>query len=236
MRVECNRQRVYIRRRHNQNNGTPQRDCFILRRDGTIEGAVDWNYDSITRLEVHPIDERPLLLKEGTFTTTANRMQQSRGYNYSSRNISIQRSNTTVQGVTHRIVGETDTGHPYSGFLAVSSCANVTLRDCFVTGHKTCSTIGAAGKPVSMGTYNLAANDVVNFTIIGCRMDNICDTTRWGVIGTNFCKTSSSKIAHSRAWTRTKASPAPTRSAAARSATPDSTPSAAARSPPRTPR
>jgi hypothetical protein len=29
---------------------------------------------------------------------------------------------------------------------------------------------------------------VVNFAMIGCRMDNICDGTRWGVIGTNFCK------------------------------------------------
>jgi hypothetical protein len=85
-------------------------------------------------------------------------------------------------------VGETDVGHPYHGFLAVSSCANVTLRDCFLTGHKTYSTIGAAGKPVSMGTYDVTANEVVNFTMIGCRMDNICDPTRWGVIGTNFCK------------------------------------------------
>ena len=40
--VENDRQRRYIRRGLNQNNGTPQRDCFILRRDGTIEGAIDW--------------------------------------------------------------------------------------------------------------------------------------------------------------------------------------------------
>jgi hypothetical protein len=39
-----------------------------------------------------------------------------------------------------------------------------------------------------MGTYDVTANEVVNFTMIGCRMDNICDPTRWGVIGTNFCK------------------------------------------------
>jgi hypothetical protein len=115
-------------------------------------------------------------------------MKQDKGYNYWSRNIAISRSNTTVEGLTHHVVGETDVGHPYSGFLAVSRCANVTLRDCFVTGHKTYTTIGAAGKPVSMGTYDLSANEVVNFTMIGCRMDNICDTTRWGVIGTNFCK------------------------------------------------
>lgn len=186
--VENNRKKIYIRRGLNQNKGTPQRDCFILRRDGTIEGAIDWDYETVTRVEALPIDERPLVIKGGTFTTTANRMKQGKGYNYWSRNIAIHRSNTTVVGLAHHIVGETDFGHPYGGFLAVSRCANVTLRDCFVTGHKTYQTIGAAGKPVSMGTYDLSANEVVNFTMIGCRMDNICDTTRWGVIGTNFCK------------------------------------------------
>jgi hypothetical protein len=186
--VENNRKRVYIRRGLNQNNGTPQRDCFILRRDGTIEGAIDGDYDTITRVEARPIEEQPLVLKGGIFTTHANRMQQDKGYNYWSRNIAISRSNTTVEGLTHHIVGETDTGHPYGGFLAVSRCANVTLRDCFVTGHKTYQTIGSARKSVSMGTYDLSANEVVNFTMIGCRMDNICDPTRWGVIGTNFCK------------------------------------------------
>lgn len=188
VRVENSGKRVYIRRGLNQNNGTPQRDCFILRRDGTIEGDIDWDYATITKVEAHPIDERPLVLKGGIFTTNANRMKQEKGYSYWARNITITRSNTTVAGLTHHVVGETDVGHPYSGFLAVSGCANVTLRDCFVTGHKTYSTIGAAGKPVSMGTYDVSANEVVNFTMIGCRMDNICDPTRWGVIGTNFCK------------------------------------------------
>lgn len=188
VRVENNRKRVYIRRGLNQNNGTPQRDCFILRRDGTIEGAIDWDYETITRVEARPIDVQPLVLRGGVFTTIANRMRQEKGYNYWSRNIDITRSNTTVVGVTHRITGEGDHGHPYNGFLAVSSCANVTLRECFVSGHKTYTTIGAAGKPVSMGTYDLSANEVVNFTLSGCRMDNICDPTRWGVIGTNFCK------------------------------------------------
>jgi hypothetical protein len=188
VRVENNRKRIYIRKGLNQNNGTPQRDCFILRRDGTIEGAIDWNYDAITRVDARPIDDQLLVLKGGVFTTTANRMKQENGYNYWSRNIAISRSNTTVEGLTHQVTGETEVGHPYSGFLSVSGCANVTLRDCFVTGHKTYSTIGAAGKPVTMGTYDLSANEVVNFTMIGCRMDNICDPTRWGVIGTNFCK------------------------------------------------
>lgn len=188
VRVENSQRRRYIREGLNQNNGSAQRDCFILRRDGTIEGAIDWDYDVVTRVEARPIDEQPLVLRGGIFTTRANRMKQETGYNYWLRNIAITRSNTTVVGLTHHVVDEGEFGHPYSGFLSAQSCANIVFRDCFVTGHKTYSTIGSAGKPVSMGTYDLNANEVVNFTMIGVRMDNICDATHWGVIGTNFCK------------------------------------------------
>lgn len=186
--VENDGQRRYIRRGLNQNKGTPQHDCFILRRDGTIEGAVDWDYETITRVEAHPLDQQPLMLAGGVFTTRANRMKQEIGYNYWSRNIVITRSNTTVVGLAHHVVGETEYGHPYSGFLSVRRCANVTLRDCFVTGHKIYTTVGNAGKPVSMGSYDLTAYDVVNFTMKGVRMDNLYDTTRWGIIESSFCK------------------------------------------------
>ena len=178
----------YIRRGSNRNAGTPQRDCFILHRDGAIEGDIDWDYAHISRVEVRPIDDQRLVLRGGVFTTIANQMQQEVGYNYWARNIQITRSNTEVDGLTHHVEGETSVGHPYSGFLHVSKCANVTLRNCFASAHKTYKTIGAAGTPVSMGSYDYTANSVVNFTMINCRMDNITDRSRWGVIGTNFCK------------------------------------------------
>ncbi len=178
----------YIRRGANRNLGTGQRDCFILRRDGTIEGAIDWDYDNVSRVEARPIDENRLVLRGGVFTTVANRMEQAVGYNYWSRNIVIRRSNTEVEGLSHYVVGETAVGHPYAGFIQVSDCANVTLRNCFASAHKTYQTIGAAGRPVNIWSYDYSASGVVNFTMVKCRMDDICDRSRWGVIGTNFCK------------------------------------------------
>jgi hypothetical protein len=180
--------RRYIRRGLNQNAGVPQRDCFILHPDGTIEGIIDWDYDTITRIETKPIDDKPLLLQGGIFTTFANRMKQEIGYNYWSRNIVITRSNTKVDGLTHYVVGEIVVGHPYAGFLSVHNCANFTLSNSFFTGHKIYSTIGSAGKPVNMGSYDVHANNVVNFHMNNCRMNHICDRTRWGVIASNFCK------------------------------------------------
>lgn len=186
--VRNDRIKRFIRRGLNQNSGTAQRDCFILHRDGSIEGAIDWDYDHISRVDARPIDAKKLVLRGGVFTTIANRMKQAIGYNYWSRNIVISRSNTEVRGLQHDVVGETAVGHPYSGFISVQSCANVTLRDCVATAHRTYRTIGAAGKPVSMGSYDYSANSVVNFTMINCRMKDINDRSRWGVIGTNFCK------------------------------------------------
>ena len=178
----------FIRRGLNQNAGTSQRDCFILHRDGSIEGAIDWDYDHISRVDALPIDPEKLVLRGGVFTTIANRMKQEVGYNYWGRHIVISRSNTEVQGLRHDVVGETSVGHPYSGFISVRSCANVTLRDCVATAHRTYRTIGGAGKPVSMGSYDYTAGSVVNFAMINCRMKDINERSRWGVIGSNFCK------------------------------------------------
>ena len=186
--VESETPRRYIRRGANQNNGVPQHDVFILRRDGSIEGDIDWDYDTITNIEAHPIDATPLTLRGGIFTTFANRMEQPVGYNYWARNIDITRSNTVVDGLTHYVVGETAVGHPYRGFLNAFQCANISLRNCFATPHKIYSTIGAAGRPVNMGSYDIHANNVANLHLANCGMHHICDRTRWGVIASNFCK------------------------------------------------
>jgi hypothetical protein len=186
--VENRNRKIFIRRGLNQNDGTPQREVFILRRDGSIEGLIDWDYETVTRIEARPLDPEPLVLRGGIFTNIANRMVQEVGYNYWGRGIRISRSNTEIDGVTLRVTGETEVGHPYSGFLNVQQCANITLRNCSIDSRKTYRTIGAAGKPVSMGSYGYNASLAINFRMINCTMENINDRSRWGVIGSNFMK------------------------------------------------
>ncbi len=186
--VQNNNKKIFIRRGLNQNSGTAQQEPFILRRDGTIEGAITWDYEMVTKVTARPIDPVPLILRGGIFTHTGNRMRQEKGYNYWGRNIRITRSNTEVQGLTHRVIGEGEFGHPYGGFLSIGESADITLRDCMIDSRKTYKTIGAAGKPVSMGSYGYSASHVVNFKMIGCRMEAVNDRSRWGVIGSNFMK------------------------------------------------
>lgn len=186
--VENKNRKLYIRRGLNQNNGSVQQEVFILRRDGSITGGIDWNYEVVTRVTAQPIDPEPLVLRGGNFTNIANRMHQEVGSSYWGRNIRISRSNTEIDGVVHRVTGETDVGAPYSGFLQAGRCANITLRNCSIDGRKTYMKIGSAGKPVAMGSYGYNANNVINFRMVKCRMEDIHDRSRWGVIGTNFMK------------------------------------------------
>lgn len=179
----------YIRFGLNQNNGSSQTDIFVVDKNGKVDmnAPIIWDFDQITEITALPIDEKPLKITGGRFTTIANKAESK--YTYYNRNIAIRRSNVLVEGMEHRITGEEEHGAPYGGFLNVGDCSYVTVKNTVLTGHKTYSTIGAAGKPVSMGTYDLTANRALNVSFVNCTQTNdINDNTYWGILGSNFCK------------------------------------------------
>lgn len=179
----------YIRFGLNQNNGSSQTDIIAVDKDGNIDmnAPVIWDFDHITDITALPIDEKVLKISGGHFITIANKDESK--YNYYARNIVIKRSNVVVDGIEHRIRGEEDHGAPYAGFISISDCAYVTVKNTVLTGHRTYTTIGAADKPVQMGTYELAVNRSVNVSFINCTQTNsIDDPTYWGVLGSNFSK------------------------------------------------
>ncbi len=177
----------FIRFGLNPSPGEAALDTFVLKKDGSIYGTIDWDHDTVTRVVAKPIDETPLTIKGGVFTTIAN--QHVSFYNYYSRGVDVHRSNVTVDGVIHYVCGELSHGAPYRGFICGINCAYFTVKNCRFTGHKIYITIGRANLPVPMGSYDLHANNVVDFHCSDCFITNeITDNTRWGVIATNFCK------------------------------------------------
>ena len=179
----------YIRFGLNQNNGASQTDIFIVDKNGNVDmnAPIIWDFDKITEITALPIDETTLTISGGRFTTIANKAESK--YTYYSRNIAIRRSNVIVSGLEHRVTGEGDHGAPYGGFLHIGDCAYVTVRNTILTGHKVYSTIGAAGKPVSMGTYDLSVNRALNVSFVNCSQTNsIDDRGYWGILGSNFSK------------------------------------------------
>ena len=179
----------YIRFGLNQNNGSSQTDIFVVDKNGKVDmkAPIIWDFDQITDITALPIDEKTLKISGGRFTTIANKAESK--YTYYSRNLAIRRSNVIVEGLEHRITGEGEQGAPYGGFIFIGDCSNVVLKNAVLTGHKTYTTIGTAGKPVTMGTYDLSANRAVNVSFVNCTQTNdINDSKYWGILGSNFCK------------------------------------------------
>jgi hypothetical protein len=179
----------YIRFGLNQNSGSSQTDIFIADKNGNLDvnAPIIWDFDQVTELTAIPIDENTLTITGGRFTTIANKAESK--YTYYDRNIAIRRSHVIVQGLEHRVIGEGEHGAPYGGFISIGDCAYVTVKNTVLTGHKTYVTIGAAGKPVSMGTYDILVNRALNISFVNCRQTNdINDKTYWGILGSNYSK------------------------------------------------
>ncbi|QDS98194.1 hypothetical protein [Adhaeretor mobilis] len=187
--VTNSKKRRYIRYGLNQTNGTPQTDIFVVDKNGNLDrdAPIIWDFDQITGITALPIDERTLTITGGRFTTIANRAESK--YDYYSRNIAIMRSNVVVDHLEHRVTGERDHGAPYGGFISIRDCSTVTVKNTVLSGHKTYRTIGPAGKPVGMGTYDIQVTRALNVSFVNCSQTNdINDRTFWGIMGSNYCK------------------------------------------------
>lgn len=179
----------FIRYGLNQDNGAPQKDVFRVEADGTVDprNPIIWDFEQLTTLDALPIDPDELVISGGHFTTIANQAESK--YTYYGRNIVVQRSTVTIEGLTHDITGELDHGAPYRGMIVISGCADVTVRDCRVTGHKTYETVGSAGEPVRMGSYDLSVEESLDIAFVDCaQLNDINDPTHWGVFASNYSK------------------------------------------------
>lgn len=176
----------YIRKGPNQNNGTARQDCFVVLPDGSLTSPVSFDFEEITYCRAVPMDA-PLTLRGGEFTTIANAAESR--YNYHARNIEISRSYVEADGISHYVTGEEDHGAPYRGFISVTGCAHVRIHDCLFTAHKTYWTIGAANRPVPMGSYDINCGSAVDVKFERCtQTTDIMDRAYWGLIGSNFCR------------------------------------------------
>ncbi len=187
--VTDSRTKRYIRRGANRNRGASQTDVFVVDPNGAVDPntPIIWDFDRITSIIAYPMDAARLTVTGGRFTTVANAAESK--YTYYARGLAIRRSNVVVDGLEHRITGEGDRGAPYGGFINVGRCADVTVRNTVLTGHKTYRTIGSAGRPVSMGSYDISLNRAMNVAFVNCRQTNsIHDSTYWGIMGSNYCK------------------------------------------------
>ena len=184
-------------------DGRNQQEIIIVDKDGRIDPTtkLQWDWKEIYFVEKYPIDEVPLTVTGGTFTTIVNVLNSGE---YVHRGISVTRSNVTLQGVKHYLTGEDAMyvngdsvprlGAPHQGFFRIDHCAYVTLKDCVFSNHK--RVFNKGDNTHSTAPYDYYAEYAANITIDHCvcaptKEDStgIMDSTRWGTTGTNYCKT-----------------------------------------------
>lgn len=188
LRIVNNKKKDYIRYGLNVNNGSDRQEIILVDEYGNVDESTPilWDYDTVTGMTAYSVDDDPVTVQGGTFTTIANTAATSS--NYYARGIRVTRSNTVVRSVTHYITGEGDHGSPYTGFYVVNYANHVTIDSCVLTGHKTYINIKPTGA-VSQGTYDTQAVNSNDVLWLNCTQANsITDTMYWGVMASNFCK------------------------------------------------
>ena len=177
----------YVRYGANADSGASQQEIILVDKYGNVDPSTPilWDYPILSSVAAYPVDDKPITLTGGIFITIAN--QAPREYTYYGRNIAIKRSNVTVDGLVHLIEEEGDTGAPYNGFIGISYCNNVLVKNTVLTGHKVYKLSSDANN--SMGTYDISITIANNVTFKDCRQTNdITDPTYWGIMGSNYCK------------------------------------------------
>ncbi len=177
----------YIRQGINANAGSPQQEIILVDKDGNVDPSTPilWDYETVTTAYAYSAVDTPITIKGGHFITVAN--AAPRESYYYKRGIGISRSNVTVDGLKHTITGEGAEGSPYTGFIAVSYCNNVLIKDTVLTGHKVYYMATNESNP--MGTYDISVTNANNVTFKDCTQTNsITDKTYWGIMGSNYAK------------------------------------------------
>ena len=176
-----------------------QREIVVVEPDGTLSDNTSFllGFTGVTKLEIYRIDDETVTLSGGTFITDANAAPPV--YTSYNRNIGVNRANTVIKNVVHQIVGEGETGAPYSGFIQFTYTANLLCENLTLQGHKSYQDYKEDGSVNStMGSYDITGNHSNNIIFKNCIQSNFyTDETKtavtpesvcWGIMGTNHNK------------------------------------------------
>lgn len=189
VRVTNSNRRMFIRKGNNANSGADCSDTFVVDESGNILHGINWNYDTVTSAYAFRVDDEPIVIEGGIFTTVANQHKCEK-YDSYARGFYVARSNVTFRNITHYIEGEGEFGAPYSGFIAAGECYNTLIENCVFTPHKTYKMPSKIpGALVNMGTYELGFTASLSLTLRGITQTrDILDSTYWGLMGSNYSK------------------------------------------------
>lgn len=168
----------YIRSGDNGNDGAAQCDFFRIDNEGNVLNEIQWDFENITKIRIISIPDQTLIVQNGNFETILPEEDYEQSSGYYNRNIQCNRSNTIIKNVNHSVDNKEKIGGPYYGFIKLSYVSDVKLLDSELYSHKY----------ISKSNYDLILEYAINITIENVTSNDVEDSQRWGITGTNYVK------------------------------------------------
>lgn len=192
-------------------NSSIRNDCLLVNPDGSIDEStpVVFEFDKITKMEIFSTDDKPITVQGGYFETIVCRVVEETGFENKwfgyNRKFKIQRPNTKVRDMTHRLIDEPDIpndgygrgedgklsqSYPYYGFVYFYNTYNSGAVNINLNAHTTYyEDKSTASNPVAMGSYDLV---IEHSSHVRCESITngvpIRDTRYWGIMSSNGAK------------------------------------------------
>lgn len=172
----------------NANSGENQKDYFLVDGEGNLLNDIQWDFETITSIIIYPIPNEKMNIGNGNFITNSLKSQSETNYTRSNsgksiyflRDIAFSKcANLNVYKITH-ILSEDVLSGSYIGFLRITTGADVNLSDMELYSRK----YSLSGR----STYDLNITGIVNLNCENIVSNDILDTSRWGILGTNYTK------------------------------------------------
>ena len=178
----------YIRYGASANSGSNQQDYFLIDSEGNVLNDIQWDFEKMTSFVIYPIPNSEINLKNGNFISNALNSKSETAYArtgseklmYYYRDIYLNKAaNVNISNLKHTLSEDVLSGS-YRGFIYSNICANINISDTTLLTRK----YSIAGR----STYDLVLGASVNVTCDNVTSNDINDTDRWGILGSNFCK------------------------------------------------
>lgn len=209
IKLENSNKRIYLRYGPNANKGVSLTDMILVDAEGNVDPTtpIQYDYDTVTSMTVYSVDDAPISVGNAIIETHVYRPRDHKPdyenhYCYYKRGINILRSNTTLYGIEHFVIGEELTapidrngdgiidiygadksyGVPYAGTFCFDNCYNSKMVDCTVEGHQAYSFFQGATKDVpgnvrnEMGSYTLNLHNTICTHFINLRQRENAET------------------------------------------------------------
>ncbi len=175
----------YIRTGSSANIGDSQLDVFLIDKEGNVLNDIQWDFDVLTNVEIYPIPNESVYVKNGIFTTnnieSLSEVQYGRqGAKIASyyRSLDFQLAfNYNISNIKHTYPIDEISGS-YSGFIYINQAANINVENSYLFARKYNLRSG----------YDLNFAYIVNGTFKNITSNDLIDRNRWGIMGSNYSK------------------------------------------------